>query len=136
MRLAMLAVLLLASSRVAATESAAKAGAAPASNAATVVCTIRSPGEDGKTQVDLDGPCRFLPEGKRGSFSLSALDGQQPLFEGILVLSVTVVAPGKAEVRGVTAEGINSRWGEARRSKADPACWTGSDFEICARRKE
>jgi hypothetical protein len=35
-------------------------------------------------------------------------------------------------VRGLTTDGINSRWGTALRSKADPACWKGSDFEICA----
>ncbi|HEX9050384.1 MAG TPA: hypothetical protein VF841_07640 [Anaeromyxobacter sp.] len=133
MRLVALALLLLASP--AATEAAETSGPVPAEKGTPVVCTVRSPGEDGVVRVDLDGPCRFLPDGKGGSFSLSALDGQSPLFEDILVLSVDVVAPGKAEVRGLTSEGINSRWGEARRSKKDPACWTGSDFEICARRK-
>lgn len=133
MRLAALALLLLVSS--AAAEPAETSDPAPASKHAIVLCTIRSPGEDGVVRVDLDGPCRFLPDGKGGSFSLSALDGQSSLFDDILVLSVDVVAPGKAEVRGLTSQGINSRWGEARRSKKDPACWAGSDFEVCARRK-
>ncbi len=138
MRAAPLALLLLAASAATAAEPAATPESAPAVAApkgTTVLCTIRSPGEDGKMRVDFDGPCRFLPDGKGGSFSLSALDGDSPLYGGILDVSVTVVAPGKAEVRGLTSLGINSRWGEARRSKNDPACWTGSDFEICARKK-
>jgi hypothetical protein len=91
-------------------------------------CTIRQGGE-----IVLDGPCEFLAEGKSGSFSLWARGGQGELFPGILDVSVTVVSPGVAEVRGLTAAGINSRWGAARRSTKDRACWTGTDFEICAR---
>lgn len=134
MRLAALALLLLASS--AAAERAETTGTAPAAKGTTVLCTIRSTTEDSPApHVVFDGPCRFAPEGKGGSFGLSALDDEAPLYAGILVVSVSVVAPGKAEVRGLTTEGINSRWGEARRSKKDPACWAGSDFEVCARRK-
>jgi hypothetical protein len=81
----------------------------------------------------LDAPCGFLAEGKSGSFALRARGGEGELFPGILDVSVTVVSPGVAEVRGLTAAGINSRLGEARRSKKDRACWTGVDFEICAR---
>src|SRR5512133_452190 len=98
MRLAALAVLLLASSPAA--EPAETSAPAPASKHATVLCTIRSPGEDGVVRVVFDGPGRFLPDGKGGSFSLSALDGQSPLYEGILDVSISVVGPGKAEVRG------------------------------------
>lgn len=36
-------------------------------------------------------------------------------------------------VRGLTSEGINSRWGEAKRSKKDKSCWIGEDFKICAK---
>ena len=136
MRLAPLAMLLLAASIAAATEPDAKLEAAPLKGA-TVLCTIRATDDQSPApHVVFDGPCRFLSEGKGGSFSLSALDGHSPLYAGMLDVSVTVVASGKAEVRGLTAEGINSRWGEARRSKADPACWKGNDFEICARRKK
>lgn len=129
MSLASLTLLLLAAAPT------AEDAAALASKGSTVRCTIRSPDDDsGSPRVVLDGPCRFLPEGKGGSFSLAALDERAPLYPGILTVTVSVTGPGKAEVRGLTAEGIASRWGEARRSKADPACWTGSDFEVCARR--
>lgn len=132
MRFATLALLLFTTATASATEQVP-----PAVKGTTVVCTIRAPGEDSAApHVVFDGPCRFLPDGKSGSFSVSALDGQAPLYEGILVVTVSVVAPGEAEVRALTAAGINSRWGEAHRSKADPACWAGSDFEICARRKK
>jgi len=46
-------------------------------------------------------------------------------------ISVFIVRPGIAEVRGLTAQGINARWGEARRSARDRACWVGADFSIC-----
>jgi hypothetical protein len=39
---------------------------------------------------------------------------------------------GMAEVRGLTVDGINSRWGSARRNVNNPACWDGADFQICA----
>lgn len=134
MRFATLALLLLASIAAAA-EPGKKPDAAPESRGAIVVCTIRSTTEDSPApHVVFDGPCRFLPDGKGGSFRLSALDEEAPLCAGVLEVTVSVVAPGKAEVRGLTSEGINSRWGEARRSKKDLACWTGSDFEICARK--
>jgi len=51
----------------------------------------------------------------------------------VVLISVTMISPGVAEVRGLTRAGINSRWGEARRSTQDRSCWTGSDFQICAR---
>ena len=82
----------------------------------------------GKTRYD--GACTFRPEGSGGSFSVTPLD--QPAMSGATVLTVSITSPGVAEVRGLTAAGINSRWGEARRSKADSACWEGSDFSVCA----
>ena len=93
-----------------------------------VQCTVRQLGE-----TLLDAPCEFLSEGSKGSFSLRARGGEGELFPGVLSVSVAVVSPGVAEVRGLTSAGINSRWGEARRSRKDRACWTGSDFEVCAR---
>ncbi|MDB5722848.1 MAG: hypothetical protein JWP15_3466 [Alphaproteobacteria bacterium] len=75
------------------------------------------------------GPCRFLPD-KGGSFSLDPI-GRKTFSSEISTLSVFVTGPGVAEVSGLTAAGINSRWGEARRSRKDPACWEGADFRIC-----
>lgn len=75
------------------------------------------------------GKCDFLKSG--ASFSLSPI-GRAAFPGGINPVSVAVVGPGIAEVRGLTRDGINSRWGEARRSKRDSACWEGSDFRICA----
>jgi hypothetical protein len=74
--------------------------------------------------------CLFHLE-KGGSFSIRRPDAK-PILPNITDISVTIVAAGFAEVRGLTTDGINSRWGSAVRSKVDSACWTGSDFEICA----
>ncbi|MGJ0534954.1 hypothetical protein [Methylocystis sp.] len=74
------------------------------------------------------GKCDFSVE-NGGSFSITPTG--KPAFGGATVINVSVISPGVAEVRGLTRDGINSRWGEAQRSKADPACWTGSDFKIC-----
>lgn len=82
-------------------------------------------------KVEFSGKCQFQPEGD-GSFSLSLAD-EKPLYGGIAMVSVYVVESGVAEVRGLTTEGINSRWGEARRSERDKACWVGADFKVCAR---
>ncbi|HEY8123837.1 MAG TPA: hypothetical protein VIF88_00210 [Methylocystis sp.] len=75
-----------------------------------------------------DGKCDFSAE-DRGSFSITPIG--RDAFNGATVISVSLTLPGVAEVRGLTRDGINSRWGEAQRSKADPACWAGSDFKIC-----
>lgn len=92
-----------------------------------VSCTITT----GKT-LAYNGPCLFIPDAG-GSFALSNIKRQGPLFDDIGVLSVSIIAKGRAEVRGLTSDGINSRWGEAKRSTKDAACWEGSDFSICAR---
>ncbi|MCC2097836.1 MAG: hypothetical protein KDJ29_13140, partial [Hyphomicrobiales bacterium] len=78
-----------------------------------------------------DRICDFQPEGRNGSFILSGRGGRGSLMPGIISVSVSVFEPGVAEVRGLTRQGINSRWGEARRSGADRACWAGSDFRVC-----
>lgn len=105
-----------------------KAPAASPPGGREVHCTIRQDGE-----IVLDAACEFLAEGGKGSFSLSARGGEGELFPGILSVSVSVVSPGVAEVRALTTAGINSRWGEVKRSAKDRACWTGTDFEVCAR---
>ncbi len=92
-----------------------------------VDCRVESAGK-----IEFNGKCRFTPDGRAGSFSLAAPSGQGALYGSILVVSVSIVERGVAEVRGLTRQGINSRWGEARRSTRDRACWVGSDFRICA----
>ncbi|MCE1225589.1 MAG: hypothetical protein LWW87_03770 [Geobacteraceae bacterium] len=92
-----------------------------------VSCTITT-----GSKTAYNGHCLFIPDAG-GSFSLSSTKRQGPLFDDIGVLSVSIIAKGKAEVRGLTGDGINSRWGEAQRSTKDSACWEGSDFRICAR---
>ena len=108
----------------------ALASAAPALGEAkvrVVDCRIESAG-----RVEVSGKCRFIPD-DGGTFTLENTDQNKPLYGEILMVTVAVVSPGKAEVRGLTKAGINSRWGEATRSARDPACWDGSDFRICAR---
>ena len=78
---------------------------------------------------DYRGPCRFSPE-ERGSFTIEPAR-RRAFANGATSISASIVAPGVAEVRGLTREGVNSRWGEARRSKRQRACWVGSDFSIC-----
>ncbi|MFM7652762.1 MAG: hypothetical protein ACKO5M_07590, partial [Vulcanococcus sp.] len=65
------------------------------------------------------------------SFNVHLHNGKT-ILPNITNISVSIVSPGVAEVRGLTTDGINSRWGSAVRNKKDSACWTGSDFEICA----
>jgi hypothetical protein len=74
------------------------------------------------------GPCNFVPD-RGGSFAVDPIRGRFP--DGISDISVSLISPGVAEVRGLTRDGINSRWGEARRSRRDPACWIGEDFSVC-----
>lgn len=74
------------------------------------------------------GPCDFLAE-RGGSFGIRPYRGT--FADGISDISVSLIRPGVAEVRGLTRDGINSRWGEARRSARDRACWVGEDFSIC-----
>lgn len=91
-----------------------------------VKCEIQT----GSSKV-FNGKCKFMQE-DGGSFSLSNFS-EKPLFDEVTIVSVTIVEKGIAEVRGLTTRGNNSRWGEAKRSTKDPACWVGSDFKICAR---
>ncbi|MGE9986600.1 hypothetical protein [Desulfovibrio sp. SGI.169] len=52
----------------------------------------------------------------------------KPLLEEILSVSIVEMDKDTAEVSGVTQDGINSRWGKAKR---DGTCWSGEDFRIC-----
>jgi len=109
---------------VAAGAFAAFALAAPADAQRRARCVVTSSGEVYR------GPCSFAAE-RGGSFSISPV-GRPFLIGEISDVSVTIVSRGVAEVRGLTAQGVNSRWGEARRSTRDRACWVGSDFSVCA----
>jgi hypothetical protein len=104
------------------------AGAASVQARGRVVdCYVESAGK-----IKANGKCLFTGE-KGGSFSLENVDYDRPLFGEIQVLSVSIESSGISEVRGLTSRGNNSRWGPARRSSSDSACWQGSDFKICAR---
>ncbi|HEX4738988.1 MAG TPA: hypothetical protein VH331_15660 [Allosphingosinicella sp.] len=90
-------------------------------------CLVASAGEK-----SYSGPCRFLPEAK-GSFSIAPV-GRRVFSGEVTDISVSLTGPGAAEVSGLTTSGVNSRWGSARRSRRDPACWEGSDFRVCVYR--
>ena len=75
-----------------------------------------------------DGPCRLRMEGDGRSFSVAPLE--QKTILGAVIVSVTVIETEQADVRGLTTEGINSRWGLSRWKEG---CWKGSDFSICLR---
>jgi hypothetical protein len=83
-------------------------------------------------RVGLDGPCNFQSEGRGGSFSLAAVNPQNWLMRDAGTMSLWVTKPGIADVFVVQERA--SRWGKARRSKTDKACWIGieSSFKICA----
>jgi hypothetical protein len=100
------------------------AGAADAKPRAAM-CAIKTSGN-----AAYRGPCTFNAEAG-GSFSIAPRGKRR--FPGVTSISLHVVEPGLGEVRGLTRDGINSRWGEARRSRRDRACWQGSDFEVCVR---
>jgi hypothetical protein len=98
--------------------------AATAAEARPARCVVASAGSP-----TWRGPCNFVAD-RNGSFGISPMRGAFP--GGITDISVGIVSPGVADVRGLTPDGINSRWGEARRSRRDPACWVGEDFSVCA----
>lgn len=80
-------------------------------------------------EVLFRGNCIFKQFGGNGSFSIESPSG---LIVGRESISVYIISPGIAEVRGLTTGGINSMWGQARRSTSDQACWVGREFTICA----
>ena len=117
--------MVLGAAVLAAAGAGVSATAKPAGGERVVRCAVLGAGV-----AAYRGSCRFRAE-TGGSFSLrparaAAFPG------GITDVSVYITAPGEAEVRGLTRGGINSRWGEAKRSGRDRACWAGSDFQVCA----
>jgi hypothetical protein len=81
------------------------------------------------------GPCKFFRD-SGGSFNIAPA-GRTEFFKharqdpGLTDIRVDVTGD-EADVHGLTTNGINSRWGSAKRSKSDHACWVGDDFSICA----
>lgn len=86
---------------------------------------------DSGDETIYEGKCKFMPDGG-GSFTLAHPRANRNLTSELMMVSVSIVERGYADVRGLTTSGINSRWGEAKRSSRDRACWIGSDFKICA----
>lgn len=102
---------------------AALAIAAPADAQRNARCVVTSSGGS------WSGPCLFMAE-RGGSFTISRRDRR--VFPGGATSITVAVMGGEAEVRGLTRDGINSRWGMASRARGDRACWAGSDFRVCA----
>lgn len=92
--------------------------------ASEAFCVIKGTSDEIVFQND----CIFKQYGGNGSFSIRSSSG---LIAGRISISVYLIEPSVAEVRGLTTAGVNSRWGQAKRSSSDPACWVGSDFTIC-----
>ncbi len=90
-------------------------------------CIVK--GGSNSSTLQYSGHCLFSLS-ENGAFTIRRSDGY--IMPSINQVNVYVLSPGIAEVRGLTTNGINSRWGSAKRSQKDPACWTGSDFEVCA----
>jgi hypothetical protein len=106
---------------MAATAALALPAAAEARPARCVLTAAGSP--------QFSGPCDFQAE-RGGSFTVTPAERRR-FPNGLGAVSLSIVEPGIGEVRGLTRDGINSRWGEARRSPRDPACWVGADFSLC-----
>ena len=85
--------------------------------------------ECASSEIQFCGNCIFEQFGGNGSFSIKSPSN---LIVGRLSISVSIIESNIAEVRGLTTNGINSRWGQARKSSSDTACWVGIDFKICA----
>lgn len=97
----------------------------------TVDCSISTlPGNE----VQFKGKCNFVPEAG-GSFTLMDAAGRDKLYDNVGMVSVYVTGKDTAEVSGLVLDnsgGHNSRWGSAKRSRLDRACWDGDDFRVCA----
>jgi hypothetical protein len=111
-------------SLVAALAALASTGAVAAEPGRAALCILE---QNGVTVFA--GRCR-LQSSSEGGFTVTAVRAQ-PLLPGITAVSVSPLRPALAEVRGLTLQGVNSRWGRAVRSSEDPACWVGVDFAVC-----
>jgi hypothetical protein len=91
-----------------------------------VKCEISSSGQK------YIGDCKFSPQ-KGGTFTLSnTISGKTLGKTGISSVTVFISAKDIAQVSGEMGGSI-SRWGQAKRSPKDKACWIGDDFKVCAR---
>lgn len=94
-------------------------------------CVIAAlPGDE----VQFQGKCKFVPEGG-GSFTLMDAAGGNTLYGAVSMVSVYLTGKDTAEVSGLVLDesgGHNTRWGSAKRSDLDGACWEGDDFRVCA----
>jgi hypothetical protein len=78
------------------------------------------------------GNCKFSPQ-KGGTFTLSStISGKALGKTDINSVTVFISAKDVAQVSGEMGGSI-SRWGQAKRSTKDKACWIGDDFQVCAR---
>ena len=77
-------------------------------------CVIKQEGA-----ILFSGSCDFQM-GAGVSFGIRRLDAK-PILPDITDFSVSFISPGVANVRGLTTDGINSRWGTTLRSRVDPA---------------
>jgi hypothetical protein len=102
---------------------AAGLAAMPAS-AKTARCVIRSEGGSYR------GPCSYSVQ-RGGTFTVKPI-GRRFLMPGVMMVTVFVDRDGYADVSGLTGAGVNSRWGQATRSRRDTACWVGDGFSVCA----
>ena len=116
-------ILTLPAAAVVLTAAVAFTTAAAESKPRAARCVIDAAGAQRWT-----GPCQF--DARRGG-SFTIMPGRGRFAGGTTSISLDIVRPGLAEVRGVNALGVNSRWGQARRSPRDRACWIGADFSVC-----
>lgn len=97
--------------------------AAPA-QAKTARCVIKSEGGTYR------GPCSYSVQ-RGGTFTVKPI-GRRTILPGVMMVTVFVDRDGYANVSGLTGAGATARWGEATRSRRDPACWVGDGFSVCA----
>ena len=82
------------------------------------------------------GPCEFRSE-RGGSFWVEGGPNQEYLTRDIAQVSVALTSRDRGEARSLNRlrngplTMSNTRWGDVRRSRRDPACWIGTDFRIC-----
>jgi hypothetical protein len=91
------------------------------------VCRIESNG------AVYAGPCTVLSDDESTGI---VLPETTPEFEQIVSIGLFEFEPGQWEVRGLTTDGLNSRWGTATRVSGEETCWQGSDFRICVSQTE
>ncbi|WP_274571711.1 hypothetical protein V6667_09045 [Neisseria leonii] len=89
-------------------------------------CLIESAGE-----ILFKGTCNFSA-GKNGSFTLENINKRGNLFGDTAMVSVSIISPSVAEVRGFTLWGNSSYWGDVKRSRTQRACWANNEVKICA----